>query len=124
MELAERLDRIARGLRQAQRRIIEAENTPDKRKRLREFPAAEVARLLGVSAADLKRLVKQPGFPPGRAAWPGRRTFSLEDLAAARAWLARDTAPDSAERRRLSPGRQGAEPLQVVCFVKFKGGSG
>jgi chromosome partitioning protein len=124
MELAERLDRIARGLRQAQRRIIESENSPDKHKRLREFPIAETARLLGVSPAELRRLVKQPEFPNGRMAGPGRRTFSFEDLSAARAWLARDATPGSVEWRRLAPGREGAEALQVVSFVNFKGGSG
>jgi chromosome partitioning protein len=124
MELAERLDRIVRGLRQAQRRIIEAENSPDRRKRLREFPAAEVARLLGVSPSDLRRLVKQDGFPGGRTSWPGRRTFTFEDLGAARMWLAREAAPGSAERRRLDPRREADEGLQVVGFVNFKGGSG
>ncbi len=124
MDFAERLDRIARGLRQAQRRIIESENSPDKRKRLRSFPASEVARLLGLSAANLRQLVKQPGFPSGRSTWPARRTFTFDDLVAARAWLAKDAAPGSAEHRRLSPCRKGDETLQVVSFVNFKGGSG
>lgn len=112
--------RYASICREVQRKAIELENHPDQRKHLRHFSAREVADILGVSQSHLRNLVRSEGFPEGLTAKNGRRTFSIEEIHAARAWLAQSTGS-----ARYSPGRRPeSEPLQVVTFVNFKGGSG
>lgn len=113
-------ERYARLCREVQERAIALENHPDQRKRLRRFPAREVAEILGVSASHLRNLVREPGFPQGELHGGGRRSFCLEDLGVARTWLHRTTS----NPRYASRERRGTDHLQAVAFVNFKGGSG
>lgn len=103
----------------AQQKAIELESHPDKRKHLRDFTARESAAILGVSQSHLRNLCRNPDFPQGIQAGNGRRSFSIENLHDARAWLARSTG-----NPRYEPGRRDGDPLQTVTFVNFKGGSG
>lgn len=113
-------ERYARLCREVQERAITLENHPERQKRLRRFPAREVAELLGISASHLRNLVREPDFPQGELLGGGRRSFSLDDLSAARDWLHRTTS-----NQRYAPrGRQGLDRLQAVAFANFKGGSG
>ena len=113
-------DRYARLCREVQERAIALENHPEHRKRLRRFPAREVAEILGISASHLRNLIREPGFPQGELHGGGRRTFSFEELGSARAWLHRTT-----DNQRYAPKeRRANERLQAVAFVNFKGGSG
>jgi len=120
-DIAVRFERFAELCRAVQRKAVELENHPDKAKRLRRFGAAEVAAVLGISPGHLRNLLREPGFPSGEIQTGGRRTFSLEEIHAARRWLERSTGSP-----RYAPGRRAelGERLQVVTFVNFKGGSG
>lgn len=113
-------ERYARLCREVQERAIALENHPEQRKRLRRFPAREVAEILGISASHLRNLIREPRFPQGELHGGGRRTFDFADLNAARSWLHRATGSP-----RYAPKSRGAdERLQAVAFVNFKGGSG
>lgn len=106
-------DRYARLCREVQERAIALENHPEHRKRLRRFPAREVAEILGISASHLRNLIREPGFPQGELHGGGRRSFSFEELGSARAWLHRTT-----DNQRYAPKeRRANERLQAVAFV-------
>jgi len=120
-DIATRFERFAELCRAVQRKAIELENHPEKRKRLRRFAATEVAAVLGISPGHLRNLVREPGFPAGETRVGGRRSFSIEEIRAAQRWLYETTG-----NPRYAPGRrpEAGERLQVVTFVNFKGGSG
>lgn len=120
-DIATRFERFAGLCRAVQRKAVELENHPEKRKRLRRFGPGEVASVLGISPGHLRNLVREPGFPAGEIRAGGRRTFSLEEIHAARRWLFESTG-----NTRYAPTRrpEEGERLQVVTFVNFKGGSG
>lgn len=112
-------ERYADVCRAIQRKAIELENHPEQKKQLRLFQAREAAEVLGVSPSHLRNLVRTEGFPSGSVTSNGRRLFAIEDIQAARAWLARTT-----QNARYRPGRQGNQPLKTITFLNFKGGSG
>lgn len=120
-DIASRFDRFAELCRAVQRKAVELENHPEKRKRLRRFGAGEVAAVLGISPGHLRNLVREPGFPTGESQAGGRRSFAIEEIHAARRWLYEATG-----NAKYAPGRrpERGERLQVVTFVNFKGGSG
>ncbi len=120
-DIVTRFERFAELCRAVQRKAVELENHPEKRKRLRRFGAGEVAAVLGISPGHLRNLVREPGFPAGETRAGGRRSFAIEEIHAARAWLHRTTG-----NPRYAPGRRAeqGERLQIVTFVNFKGGSG
>lgn len=120
-DIAIRFERFAELCRAVQRKAVELENHPEKRKRLRRFGAGEVAAVLDVSPGHLRNLVREPGFPTGELQAGGRRSFSIDEIHAARRWLYETTG-----NGRYAPGRRAeeGEGLQVVTFVNFKGGSG
>ena len=111
----------ARFCRDVQRRAIEFENQPERRKHLRAFNGREVADILGISQSHLRNLVRDQNFPQGVVSSNGRRSFAIEDIHAARLALYQLTG-----NPRYNPRRQPrvGEKLQVVTFVNFKGGSG
>jgi chromosome partitioning protein len=102
---------IAAVLRAAGRAAIEAENAPDKRKRLRLFSIAEAAHLLDVSPAKIRHAAASLN---GTAAGPPRTRLAFDEMQALRPVL-HGTGP----ARRLEQG----ERLSVVAFANFKGGS-
>ncbi|WP_238314221.1 plasmid partitioning protein RepA [Methylobacterium crusticola] len=93
---------------------------PTATKTLRRFTSGEVAGLIGVDAGYLRRLSLEGRGPQPEMSTSGRRSYSIEDIRALRAYL---DESGKAERRYL-PHRREGDHLQVICVVNFKGGSG
>jgi chromosome partitioning protein len=119
-EIGQLFGRYAALCREVQRKAIELENHPDRRKQLRRFSSRETAEVLGVSASHLRNLVREEGFPPGEQSAGGRRSFTLAEIHTARTWLFQATG----HLRYAPKRRRTGERLQIVTFVNFKGGSG
>lgn len=104
-----------------QRRIIEIDNKPEQKKRLRLFPTREAAGLLGISDSYLRRLVLEDGeLPQGEALGPSRRGFRLEDVNLIRRQLLARTGD---ARYRVGRDPAAGDPLQVLALCNFKGGA-
>jgi chromosome partitioning protein len=94
---------------------------PDAEKTLRQFSMAEAAYFLGVSASNLKKLhLEGKGVQPFIHA-NGRRSYSAEQILELRHYLDQN---GRAEAKKYVPHRRGAEKLQILAVVNFKGGSG
>jgi chromosome partitioning protein len=94
---------------------------PNAQKTLRQFSLAEAAGFLGVSPSNLKKLhLEGKGVEPTVHA-NGRRTYSAQNIFELRIYLDRN---GRAEAKKYVPRRRGAEKLQVIAVVNFKGGSG
>ncbi len=93
---------------------------PTARKTLRRFTSGEVANLIGVDPGYLRRLTLEGRGPQPDLSPSGRRSYSIEDIHALRAYL---DESGKAERRYL-PRRRQSDHLQVIAVVNFKGGSG
>ncbi|MGG7566814.1 plasmid partitioning protein RepA [Rhodovulum sp. DZ06] len=92
---------------------------PDAQKQMRRFTSGEVARLLGVTDAYLRKLHLGGEGPEPETGAGGRRSYSTEDIAALRRLLeARAKTPG-----QYIPGRRAGDHLQVVTVINFKGGS-
>lgn len=93
---------------------------PDLRKRLRRFTSGEVARLLGVQDAYLRKLSLEGRGPEPEIGPGGRRSYAPEDIQALRTYLeAHAKVPGT-----YLPGRKAGDHLQVIAVINFKGGSG
>jgi chromosome partitioning protein len=116
IDAVETYRRIADVLRSAQRVAIEAENAPDKRKRLRTFSTQEVATLLGVKARDITAYTKTVDGREGGQ----RNRLSFEEILGLRRSLF-----DESNDLRFLPWRRPdmGEALATVVFSNFKGGS-
>lgn len=93
---------------------------PAAKKTVRRFTSSEVADLLGVDPGYLRRINLEGKGPQPEVTGSGRRLYTVEDLAALRAFL--DEGAKGG--RRYLPHRRLGEHLQVICVVNFKGGSG
>lgn len=93
---------------------------PDARKRLRKFTSGEVADLLGVRDAYLRRLHLDGKGPSPEIRSGGRRFYSPEDIHALRVHLEKGAK----SRGSYLPGRRRGDHLQVIVVINFKGGSG
>ena len=93
---------------------------PSAHKTLRKFSSGEAAKLIGVNDGYLRRLSLEGKGPQPETTTNGRRSYSIEDIQALRAYL---DESGKAERRYL-PHRREGEHLQVIAVVNFKGGSG
>jgi len=93
---------------------------PSARKTLRRFTSGEAADLIGVDPGYLRRLSLEGRGPQPEVSPSGRRSYSIEDIQALRAYL---DESGKAERRYL-PHRREGDHLQVLAVVNFKGGSG
>lgn len=93
---------------------------PAARKSLRKFSSGEAAKLIGVNDGYLRHLSLEGRGPQPEMAANGRRSYSIEDIQALRAYLDESGKAD----RRYLPCRRGDEHLQVITVVNFKGGSG
>jgi len=93
---------------------------PDARRALRKFTSGEVAELLGVKDAYLRKLSLDGKGPAPETRAGGRRFYSPEDIGALRTYLeAGAKAPGT-----YLPGRNPGDKLQVITVINFKGGSG
>ncbi len=93
---------------------------PDARKELRRFTSGEVAALLGVKDAYLRKLHLEGRGPSPEIRAGGRRLYTAADVQALRALLeARAKVPGT-----YLPGRRDGDRLQVIAVINFKGGSG
>jgi len=94
--------------------------SPDARKELRRFNAGEAAELLGISGSFLRKLHFDKRIPEVLTTPGGRRHYAAEDLLAIRQVLEGSAKTRGAYLR----GRQPGDPVQVLSFLNFKGGSG
>lgn len=93
---------------------------PEAHKSLRKFTSGEAARLIGINDGYLRRLSLEGKGPEIDVGPHGRRSYSAADIQALRVLLDQSGKSD----RRYVPWRSGAEHLQVITVVNFKGGSG
>ena len=93
---------------------------PDAKKTLRKFTSGEVAGLLGVRDAYLRRIHLDGKGPAPEIRSGGRRFYSPEDIHALRTFLEKGAKTPGA----YLPGRRPGDHLQVIVVVNFKGGSG
>ena len=97
---------------------------PTARKELRRFTSGEVADLLGVKDAYLRKLHLDGRGPDPEVRTGGRRYYTAADIRALRVMLEDGTrAPGSylPGRRRHADGTE--DHCQVICVINFKGGS-
>lgn len=93
---------------------------PDARRTLRKFTSGEVAELLGVKDAYLRKLSLEGKGPSPETRAGGRRYYSPEDIQALRETLESGTKSPGT----YLPGRREGDHLQVITVINFKGGSG
>jgi chromosome partitioning protein len=93
---------------------------PLAQKELRRFTSGEVAALLGVKDAYLRKLSLDGRGPQPETGAGGRRLYTGADIMALRQLLETGAkAPGT-----YLPGRRPGDHLQVVTVINFKGGSG
>ncbi|WP_062763369.1 plasmid partitioning protein RepA [Falsirhodobacter sp. alg1] len=93
---------------------------PDASKELRKFTSGEVADLLGVKDAYLRKLHLDGRGPSPETRAGGRRYYSLQDVQDLRQLLEKGTKTPGT----YLPGRREGDHLQVITVINFKGGSG
>lgn len=94
---------------------------PDAQKKLRRFTMAEVAKFLGVSPNNLKRLHLEGKGPIPETGSGGRRFYTANQILELRFFLDKT---GKSEAKKYVPHRKLGEKLQVIAVVNFKGGSG
>ena len=90
---------------------------PEAKKTLRRFSSSEAARLIGVTDSYLRHLAASGEGPSVDKTPHGRLSYSLEQIHAVRAHLAK-------AKPSYLPNRTGIEHLQTIAVTNFKGGSG
>jgi chromosome partitioning protein len=93
---------------------------PDASKQLRRFTSGEVAELLGVKDAYLRKLSLEGRGPQPETGAGGRRLYTPEDIVALRHLLESGAKTPGT----YLPGRRDGDHLQVITVINFKGGSG
>ena len=93
---------------------------PNARKELRKFTSGEVAQLVGVKDAYLRKLHLDGKGPDVEIRGNGRRYYAPDDIATLRALLEKGAKTPGT----YVPHRRGDEHLQVITVINFKGGSG
>jgi chromosome partitioning protein len=93
---------------------------PDAQRTLRKFTSGEVADLLGVKDAYLRKLSLDGRGPQPETRSGGRRLYSPEDIQALREMLEKGAKVPGT----YLPGRRAGDHLQVITVINFKGGSG
>lgn len=93
---------------------------PDARKELRRFTSGEVAALLGVKDAYLRKLSLEGRGPQPLTGPGGRRLYSSADVMDLRRLLEAGAKTPGT----YLPGRRPGDHLQVITVINFKGGSG
>src|SRR5277367_3221800 len=90
---------------------------PEAKKTLRRFTSGEAARLIGVTDSYLRHLAASGEGPNVDKTPHGRLSYSLEQIHAVRAHLAK-------AKPSYLPNRTSIEHLQIIAVTNFKGGSG
>ncbi|MEO1866075.1 MAG: plasmid partitioning protein RepA [Pseudomonadota bacterium] len=93
---------------------------PDARRQLRKFTSGEVADLLGVKDAYLRKLNLDGRGPSPETRAGGRRYYSPADIQALREMLEKGAKSPGT----YLPGRRTGDHMQVIAVINFKGGSG
>lgn len=93
---------------------------PSAQRQLRKFTSGEVAELLGVKDAYLRKLSLEGRGPQPETKSGGRRLYSPEDILALRQMLDKGAKVPGT----YLPGRRAGDHLQVITVINFKGGSG
>ena len=93
---------------------------PDAKRQLRKFTSGEVADLLGVKDAYLRKLHLEGRGPEPETRAGGRRYYTPADIQALRQMLEKGAKSPGT----YLPGRRPGDHLQVITVINFKGGSG
>ncbi len=93
---------------------------PNAQRTLRTFTSGEVATLLGVKDAYLRKLHLEGRGPQPEIRAGGRRYYSPDDIQALRVLLEQGAKSPGT----YLPGRRDGDKLQVITVINFKGGSG
>ncbi|MBO9468005.1 plasmid partitioning protein RepA [Tropicibacter sp. R15_0] len=93
---------------------------PNAQRTLRTFTSGEVAALLGVKDAYLRKLHLEGRGPQPEIRAGGRRYYSPQDIQALRTLLEQGAKSPGT----YLPGRREGDKLQVITVINFKGGSG
>ncbi|MGA0541910.1 plasmid partitioning protein RepA [Neotabrizicola sp. VNH66] len=93
---------------------------PNARRVLRKFTSGEVADLLGVKDAYLRKLSLEGRGPQPETRTGGRRYYTPEDIMGLRRMLEKGAKSPGT----YLPGRREGDHLQVITVINFKGGSG
>ncbi len=93
---------------------------PDAKRELRKFTSGEVADLLGVKDAYLRKLTLDGKGPSPEVRRGGRRYYSPQDIMDLRRFLEKGAKSPGT----YLPGRREDDHLQVITVINFKGGSG
>lgn len=93
---------------------------PNSAKQLRRFTSGEVAELLGVKDAYLRKLSLDGRGPQPETGPGGRRLYTSNDIMALRRLLEAGAKTPGT----YLPGRRKGDHLQVITVINFKGGSG
>ncbi|MEL6596563.1 MAG: plasmid partitioning protein RepA [Pseudomonadota bacterium] len=93
---------------------------PNAERTLRKFTSGEVADLLGVKDAYLRKLHLDGKGPSPEIRSGGRRYYTPEDIQALRELLEQGAKTPGT----YLPGRRPGNKLQVITVINFKGGSG
>jgi chromosome partitioning protein len=93
---------------------------PNATKELRKFTSGEVADLIGVKDAYLRKLSLDGKGPSPEIRAGGRRYYSPQDILELRKYLELGAKTPGT----YLPGRHEGDHLQVVTVINFKGGSG
>jgi chromosome partitioning protein len=120
-DTASKIDRYTSKLSAELREMREAFYPPSSRKTFtRTFSTLDLVRLLGVPESTLRQLTLEGKGPQPSRAENNRRTYTIEQVAELRAFLA-DHRPDDVNT--LLPNRRDGEKLQIIATSNFKGGS-
>lgn len=92
---------------------------PNAQKTLRPFQLSEVAQYLGVTSGYLKNLSLEGRGPQPMVTPSGRRSYTAEQMLEMRHFLDKN----SRAAAKYVPHRRGADHLQIIAVVNFKGGS-
>lgn len=93
---------------------------PNASKELRKFTSGEVADLIGVKDAYLRKLHLDGKGPSPEIRAGGRRYYSPDDIQALREFLEQGAKTPGT----YLPGRRDGDHVQVIAVINFKGGSG
>lgn len=120
-DTAAKIDRYTSKLSAELREMREAFYPPSSQKSFtRTFSTLDLVRLLGVPESTLRQLTLEGKGPQPNRAENNRRTYTVEQVAELREFLAAHR-PDDLDT--LLPNRREGEKLQVIATSNFKGGS-